>query len=256
MNNLRRLLHVRGRLFSIALYLGLLGASASSAHAQIFQVTSGDPGGGYDPQAVTYAALNLGGSGTLTLQGVTFTNSNPNVAITTTPYYFDTGPTDLFLPTTTPNDASLTTLASMAFFGAPYSYTGASLVLTISGLTVGTTYQLDTFSGLQDNYGARDLSIVAAGATTETLASSGGLIGNANFYDLKQSLQPDSSGVITVTYSDGPIPNMSFALSGLSITSPASAPEPSTWALLGVGLALLGFAARRRKSPLLSRSSS
>lgn len=64
---------------------------------------------------------------------------------------------------------------------------------------------------------------------------------NTGLYDTKLSVMSDGSGDTSGSITGGDHP----PLSGV-VLSAAAAPEPSSWALLGIGLACLMFVNRRR----------
>ena len=82
----------------LLLTTALLAVAATSAQAATITVTGGDPGEGYAPLASVFAAVNAGGAGGLTVQGVTFAASSPNITIST-PFTTPAGYTP-FAPTT------------------------------------------------------------------------------------------------------------------------------------------------------------
>src|SRR5262249_34581293 len=51
------------------------------AAASTITVTGGDPGEGYAPLPITFAALNLGSAAVFTVQGVTFGASDPRISL-------------------------------------------------------------------------------------------------------------------------------------------------------------------------------
>jgi len=223
--------------FLLAATLSLLLAGSSHASADIIVITGGDPGEGYAPfSSNIFAAVNTGSSNSYTLQGVTFTSTDPHISITSTDA-INSGSSYLYFGNSTADDLALSNIGGTDIYNVG---TGA-ITLTISGLTVGTTYQLDSFSGLNTNYVARNMVVSALGATTVTDATPGDYIGDGHLYDFRQILQPNSFGVITVTYT---APDLGDAtLNGFSI---AATPEPSATALLGLGLLLVGWLSRIR----------
>jgi hypothetical protein len=214
-------------------------AGAASAHASITAITGGDAGEGFAPLPLIYAAVVYGGTPAQTVQGVNFQTSNSNLALSYSGTLY-TYQTNLFLGGSSADDIAMQNVASYD------TYTGTGLLtLTISGLDPATTYQIDSFSGLQVNFSARTMNVTATGATTVTDVMSGSQkLGDGNFYDYSETLKPNASGIITLTYqtTSGP---PSPGISGVVISSAAAVPEPASGLSLGLG-ALLLVAQRRR----------
>ncbi|MEZ0253993.1 MAG: hypothetical protein ACAI37_01880 [Chthoniobacter sp.] len=227
------------KIFLRALALALVGAV--SAHASINIVTGGDAGEGFAPLPLIYAAVVYGGTSAQTVQGVNFLTSNSNFTLGYSgPLYTYT--TGMAVSGSSANDIALSSIASHQ------TYTGTgTLTLTIFGLDPTTTYQIDSLSGLQVNYSARTMNVTATGASTITDVMSGAQqLGDGNFYDFSQTLKPNASGVITLTYqiTSGP---PSPGISGVVVSSAtASVPEPASALCCGLGALLLAGTRRRR----------
>lgn len=217
--------------------LAVVLAGAASAGASINVVTGGDAGEGFAPLPLIYAAVVYGGTSAQTVQGVNFQTSNSNLILSYsgTLYTYTTG---MYLTGSSANDIAMQSIVSYD----TYTATG-TLTLTISGLDPATTYQIDSLSGLAVNYSSRTMNVTATGATTLTDAMSGSQkLGDGNLYDYSETLKPNASGIIVLTYqtTSGP---PSPGVSGVVISS-AAVPEPASGLCLGLGA--LGLAGARR----------
>ncbi len=210
----------------------LFAGAALTSHAGLVPVTGGDPGEGYAPLASTFAAVDLAGAGGFTVQGVNFTASDANITLSA-PF----ARTTTYIPfaSTTANDAALRAIIQTEVFNT------APFTLTISGLALGTLYQVDSFIGENANIATEQVSALGLTAANDSVPlNSLGVL-----YDVRHTLQPDVTGKIVLTYSatgGGVAP----FLNGISVTSaaPPVVPEPGT-ALFG--LALLAPALTRRR---------
>ena len=216
----------------LTLTAALCAGSAFTSRAALVALTGGDPGEGFAPLALTFAAVNFGSPVGFTVQGVNFAASSPNITFTA-PFAVETT-YNPFAPTTA-NDAALRAI------GATQIFSLAPFTLTISNLDLGTLYQVDSFIGAAFNAATEQVS--ALGLTTANDAvplSPAGV-----FYDVRQTLQPDATGKIVLTYAATSAGTVRTFLNGISVTSaaPPIVPEPGT-ALFG--LALLGTALTRR----------
>jgi hypothetical protein len=216
-------------------------AAAASADASITIVTGGDAGEGFAPLPLIYAAAVYGGTPAQTVQGVTFQTSNPNLTLSYSGslYTYQTG---LYLTGSSADDIAMRNIASYN------TYTGTgTLTLTITGLDPATTYQVDSLAGLASNFSARVMNVTATGATTVTDAMSGAqTLGDNNLYDYSQTLKPNASGTIIMTYqiANGP---PSPVISGVVVSSAAaSVPEPASGLCCGLGALLLAGGRRWR----------
>jgi len=222
-----------------ACFLAFLAFGFISARADIIVVTGGDLGEGYAPLPVTFAAIDVGSTTSYTVQGVTFVASDPHLSLTSTDTIGNQPSYITLSPTPTTDDVNMANLIANMKYGE-----GADLTLTITGLTVGTTYQLDTISGWQVNYSSNVMTSSAAGATTVVDSMSGGQkLGDGKVYDFRQTLQPDGTGKIVITYSS----TNGFNDSSLDAFSITTTPEPSAGLLLGLGLLTVGGFCRWRK---------
>jgi len=215
-------------------------AAAPSATAGIVILNGGDAGEGYAPLSQFFGAVDFGGLGGMSVQGVAFTASNPNFTLSTTTNQAGIYPTAPFTVTTA-DDSSLLAIARTSVYNNP-----GPITLTIGGLTVGTLYQVDSFVGLDTTFSGRTESITATGAIVLNDSVAIGT-GSTSLFDIRHLLAPDAAGNITMNYAATgfPAPN----INAVSVTSVTSAvPEPTT-ALFGVALlGAVGMGRRRAKS--------
>jgi hypothetical protein len=202
------------------------------AQASTISMTGGDPGEGYAALSSTFGALDLGGVGGFVVQGVNFTASDPHIALSPVlagqAVFFDLGDT--------PNDNSLDSILFTVVFQQP-----GPITVTVTGLTVGTSYQFDYFLGLIG--GNRTVQFSAAGITT--IVDTAVLSGDGAALDVRQLIAPDAAGQVTVTVSaiaGFPSPIMS----ALSITSDQATPIPEPASFLLLGTAFAGVMLRHR----------
>jgi hypothetical protein len=139
----------------VAAALAGLSLFAMSAQASTITLTGGDLGEGYVPLSSTFGALDLGGVGGFIVQGVDFTESDPHIALS--PVL--SGQAAVFDLGDTANDNRLDAILFTVVSQQPGPFT-----LTVTGLTVGTSYQFDYFLGLIG--GNRTVQFSAAGQTT------------------------------------------------------------------------------------------
>lgn len=238
--------------------LAVLFALAGPVHAQstVTPLTGGDSGEGFAPLSTVYASL-AAYYGNGTVQGVVFDTNFNALSFGSTSLHKTTGGSGAYFPIVTANDTALDAILSHGAF-TYQKFGDGPINLTVSGLTIGTTYQIDSLisniSG--DGNGGRTEDVTATGLTvltgsqymkTGTTANPGGA------YDYRQTLLPDLSGKISMSYSS---PGSGFPLlSGFVVSfgaPPASAaPEPSQVGMLALtvlGLGGLALKAHKRKS--------
>ena len=216
--------------------LALTLATATS-QASLIPLTGGDPGEGFAPLPFTIAAVNLGSPVGFTVQGVNFAASSPNITFTA-PFAVETS-YNPFAPTTA-NDSALRAIGATQIFNV------APFTLTISNLALGTLYQVDSFIGGVTNTATEQVSALGLTPANDVVPLSTAGV----FYDVRQTLQPDATGKIVLTYSaSSSVGAFSPFLNGISVTSaaPPAVPEPGT-ALAGVIMAGLCGAMRRRRA--------
>jgi hypothetical protein len=160
----------------------------------------------------------------------------------------------------------------VAFDGDPTPGARQTMSQTISGLTVGGTYIL-TFSWGATQYqfingSSFNCSGCWTGATTnEMVVSLGGETqdtatvnvaskGFTGWMPESMTFTATSASEMLVFLSEGgptSLPPVAL-LDGVSLTGdvPGAAPEPGTWAMMGIGFAGLGFAAYRRRRKTLA----
>lgn len=251
------------------LALTALTLSAWTAHAQVVvTLTSGDATGGFDPLANVADAFALGTSTDaytpVSIQGVTFAKAPTITSVNGTlgndsTGALATGITAASAGFTTPTDTNTTNLLSvlggLEYAGSSALYTGNDVTqghgeYTITGLTLGTTYQVDLFEVNYGNSTTRQTLYQVIGGVT--LAVPTGIESDSvlalNSPQLAEfDITPDASGDITINY--GAENNNGLGLlSAVAVTY--AAPEPSTWALMfgGLGMMLLCVLNRRRFS--------
>ena len=116
-----------------------------------------------------------------------------------------------------------------------------TVVLSLSGLTFGTTYDASFYTAARGGYGFDPLQVAYDGATIGTVAT-----GSSSAF-AKTSLSfvaTGSTGALSFTGTGPTSGDIDTALDQVTINSVSAAPEPSTWALLIAGLAIAGGALR------------
>ena len=173
------------------------------------------------------------------MQGVTFTLSDSHISLTSTQTIGSLN-SNITLGGVTANDVAMRSLTGPMVYGE-----GANLTLTITGLDPTVLYQLDTLAGWQVNYSSNIMTASATGATTVSDTMSGGqMLADGKVYDFSQTLKPNASGTIVITYSSTNGFNDS-SVSAFSVTT--AVPEPTTGVIFGLGAMVLGSTSRRRR---------
>ena len=136
-------------------------------------------------------------------------------------------------------------------------YETAPITQTISGLTAGQTYVVSFDYGyaqqagfLGDTNQNITVCLGTSCATTPTLTNpSQGFTG---WFTASYDLTADGTSDVLSFLAFGSVPVPPFAL--VDSVSLNAVPEPSTWAMMGLGFGGLGFAAYRRRAKFVARA--
>ena len=194
-----------------------LVASAAAANAQVTVTgtTYGCFGAGCNPVGSTSASYTVAGTG----EQINFTNSTFSGTTNPVTNGFSVGNFGSFIlvppPSgTTPNTTFSTPFTLLFVINAPAGSTSPTTTFLVSG-----------FVGSTNGQGTRDISY-GGGTTAFTFTNGSGTI----------TVNPDAIGV------------QANNIGGRVTANVNAVPEPSTYALMGTGLAGLLAAARRRRS--------
>jgi hypothetical protein len=124
------------------------------------------------------------------------------------------------------------------------------MTITIGGLAANSAFDLAFYNGFywQDYTISGQAGLLASTRPDSSISSAGAPPFTADKYAILQNVMSDSIGVIAIL--DTPLTGGRFGLSseiaGLQIQQLATVPEPTTTALLVLGLLGAGFARRRK----------
>ncbi|WP_035610629.1 LamG-like jellyroll fold domain-containing protein [Haloferula sp. BvORR071] len=203
----------------------------SSLHAATAPLTGGDAGQGLTVTAQYLKGVNLGVGTARTVQGATFTGA-PAAGFTVTGLGGFTGNftgnLNFGAGETSANDTAMTELARTLFFG------GGGMDVAITGLTAGTSYQLNLIQSVTTSFGPREQAILLNGTWQENVMLTQGnnakittLVATANGSgQIALGLRPSGSY-------GGTGPQDGAVLSGIAVTTIAN-PDSDNDQLLDV----------------------
>ena len=156
-------------------------------------LTGGDAGEGFAPMSAVHAAVSFNQTGVGPVQGVAF-NTNASAVTMTGNNTTANGGANFTQPTT--DDKNLAKV-----FTAGY-YTGGSMTATVTGLTAGREYQLDSFIGVMGSDARTEYVQVFDGLTPLTANVQVVLTGGnpSPAYDVRQTFTAPSGGTVQVKY--------------------------------------------------------
>jgi hypothetical protein len=127
--------------------------------------------------------------------------------------------------------------------------TFGDLVQTFSGLVIGKSYFLSFSYGGRSGGGPQSVDIFENGVNQVTASSDG----VNSFWTLGSDtfVATSTTGSIEFKANNlGGQPGYGNEITNVSVTGPSSVPEPTTWAMMFAGFAMIGFGLRRRKAAL------
>ena len=190
-------------------------------------LTGGDAGEGFAPLNNTYAAVSLSQNGVGSVQGVAFNTNASAVTMTGNPGAAGGGAN--FTQVTTDDETDDENLAKVFTHGY---YDGSSITATVTGLTAGLVYQLDSFIGVMGSSGRTEYVQVFDGLTPLTANQQVDLLGASPTlspaYDIRQTFTAPAGGTVQVKYTGSFFP----LLCGVAITYADT--TPSAPAITGI----------------------
>ncbi len=116
-----------------------------------------------------------------------------------------------------------------------------ALSLSLSGLTSGATYDVTFYTAGRSGYGFDPLSVAYNGANVGTVATGASTSFTADTISFQAS---GSTGALTFTGTGPTSGDIDTAIDNVTVSAVSAAPEPSSWALMFVGVATIGAAMR------------
>jgi hypothetical protein len=206
----------------------LAGINHASASPLTFNFENAVPAGGYY-YASGETQFSSDGKTAVSVPGVTFSGMSG----------VQNGPSAWGFPAS-PDPTST------AFIQSYQSQPVGSIAFNVSSLTVGQTYNvsfLDIARAYLTGSGGPLSVTVTYGGTSETITPT-----NVSTWSTGSFAFTDVVGTNSLVFSGNPVNDGGDHSIGLDLVSIAAVPEPSTWAMMLLGFAGVGFMAYRRKS--------